>query len=206
MLVKIPGYPPYLSRVCGVRAGAERGSQRFSSLDKCWCRRKDERRLSSQTLTVCELFLCFTGAKSFREVLHELTYIKCRLHQQEDTGGWEGSRALLVLCKTGGEKAIWKFPLQSEKSLRLWYFEGVKDGWLPAWSRCVHSFCRLPLRAAARKARKGPNCPFSWANGRLKILLFHAPWNTLTLFTCLLNPPYLFTGPSQPKQKMPRWK
>lgn len=59
----------------------------FSSLDKCWCRRKDERWLSSQTLTVCELFLSFTGAKNFREVLHELTYIKCRLHQQEDTGG-----------------------------------------------------------------------------------------------------------------------
>lgn len=27
MLVKISGYPPYLSRVCGVRAGAERGSR-----------------------------------------------------------------------------------------------------------------------------------------------------------------------------------
>lgn len=38
------------------------------------------------------------------------------------------------------------------------YLEAMEDGWLPAWLRCFHSFCRLPLWAAPLPGRlaKGP--------------------------------------------------
>ena len=50
-------------------------------------------------------------------------------------------------------------------------------------------------------ARTGPNCPFSWRDGRAKNTPVHALWNTRPLFTCLLTPPDLFTDPPGQSRK-----
>lgn len=92
----------------------------------------------------------------------------------------------VILCESGGDEAIWKFPLESGD-----YLSWSNGRWMTSSTAEVFSLCRL--HSSARKARKRPDCPFKWGDGKLKILLLHALWNTLPLFTRRLTPPDLFT-------------
>lgn len=105
-------------------------------------------------------FMCICkGAKSFREVLHELMCIVPHL-LSFPRGERRMRKRFERVFKCGRDETapFWKFPLYSYTQLRVWYFEAMEDGWLPTWPRCFCSFCRLPLQVASLPGRlaKGP--------------------------------------------------
>lgn len=138
------------------------------------------------------------GAKSFREVLGEPVCVgRVNLFQvQEEEEGEDLRFEGWFYVSLEEMRLFGNFQVAEEGLgiLKQWKMDDFQRG------RGVFALSVVSLSGpllCQEGARKGPNCPFNGADGEAK----NTPLNTRPLFTCLLTPPDLFTGPSQAKQK-----